>query len=96
MYFPEMTIVSSAISIPPANRSHPARTRRGHFTTPAEVVASALHLLNSPEDWLQENREAIHERLELSFEQSRNGETYTPETGPSTPRRAPSKPPVSA
>jgi hypothetical protein len=27
----------------------------------------------------QENREAISERLERSFEQSRNGETHTPE-----------------
>jgi Arc/MetJ-type ribon-helix-helix transcriptional regulator len=52
---------------------------RGHFTTPAEVVPSALRLLNSQEDWLQENREAINERLELSFEQSRDGQTYTPE-----------------
>ena len=52
---------------------------RGHFATPAEVVASALLLLNSQEDWLQENKEAIDARLELSFAQSRNGETYTPE-----------------
>jgi len=31
------------------------------------------------EQWLRENREAISERLELSFEQSRNGKTCTPE-----------------
>ena len=52
---------------------------RGHFATPAEVVASALRLLNLQEDWLHENREAINQRLELSFEQSRNGETHSPE-----------------
>ena len=51
---------------------------RGHFTTPAEVVASALLLLKSQEDWLQENKGAINARLELSFDQSRNGETYSP------------------
>jgi len=43
---------------------------------------NALRLLNSHEDWLQENREAISERLDLSFEQSRNGRTYTPESRP--------------
>jgi hypothetical protein len=31
------------------------------------------------EDCPQENPEAVRERLELIFEQSRNGETYTPE-----------------
>jgi hypothetical protein len=54
---------------------------RGYFTTPAEVVACALRLLNLQEDWLQENREAINQRLERSFDQSRNGETYALEQG---------------
>ena len=37
---------------------------RGHFREPAEVIAHALDLLESQEDWLMRNREAISERLE--------------------------------
>jgi len=64
---------------------------RGHFSTPVEVVASALRLLSSNKDWLQENREAINERLERRFEQSHNGETYPPSpASPSTSEQRPS------
>jgi Arc/MetJ-type ribon-helix-helix transcriptional regulator len=47
---------------------------RGHFTSPAEVVARALELLNSQEDWFDRNRDAIAERLESSFAQIDRGE----------------------
>ena len=74
-----MGFTRQVFSIPPANRSSSANLTRGHFTTAAEVVASALLFQNSHEDCPQANREAIHERLELSFEQSRSGESHTPE-----------------
>ena len=52
---------------------------RGHYATPAEVVAHSLALLDDREAWLLANKEAISERLERSYEQSRRGELYTPE-----------------
>ena len=50
---------------------------RGHFREPAEVIAHALDLLESQEDWLLRNREAISERLEESIAQAQRGEVFT-------------------
>ena len=52
---------------------------RGHFRTPAEVIEHALNLLESEEDWLLQNKDAINERLEESFASAARGETYSPE-----------------
>ena len=52
---------------------------RGHYATPAEVGAHSLALIDGREAWLLANNEAISERLERSYEQSRRGEVYSPE-----------------
>ncbi len=51
---------------------------RGHFRTPAEVIEHALNLLESEEDWLLQNKDAINERPEESFGATARGETYSP------------------
>lgn len=50
---------------------------RGHFRNPQEVIAHALALLEAQEDWLAENREAIHQKIEASFQQVERGEFLT-------------------
>jgi Arc/MetJ-type ribon-helix-helix transcriptional regulator len=52
---------------------------RGVYPEPAEVMSHALDLLEAEEDWLLRNREAIIERLEVSFAQAERGESYSPE-----------------
>jgi len=47
---------------------------RGHFREPAAVVARALELLDAQEGWLDQNRQAIHDRIEESFAQIERGE----------------------
>ena len=76
-FAPRYTLPMNVALNPASEQVIQRELNTSHFTTPPSVVASALRLLSSHEDWLQENREAISERLELSFEQSRHGETYT-------------------
>ncbi len=55
---------------------------RGPYREPDELINRALDLLDlldSQEDWLLRNKDAINERLEESFAQSERGEVYTPE-----------------
>jgi putative addiction module CopG family antidote len=52
---------------------------RGVYREPDEVINRALDLLESQEDWLLRNRDAINERLEESMAQAERGEVYTPE-----------------
>jgi Arc/MetJ-type ribon-helix-helix transcriptional regulator len=55
---------------------------RGRFREPAEVIAHALDLLEAEEaaeDWLLRNRDAVNQRLDVSFAQSERGESYSPE-----------------
>ena len=52
---------------------------RGHFSSATEVIETALNLLQAEEDWLGENRQSIHDRLEESFAAAARGETYSPE-----------------
>ncbi len=55
---------------------------RGRYREPSEVIARALDLLEAEEaaeDWLIRNREAINQRLDISFAQSERGESFSPE-----------------
>jgi len=52
---------------------------KGAFAEPTELLAYALDLIESEEDWLLRNRSAITNHLEESFAQSERGETYSPE-----------------
>lgn len=47
---------------------------RGHYRKPAEVVARAVELLDIQEDWLEQNRDIIADRIEESFHQIERGE----------------------
>ncbi|HSY35592.1 MAG TPA: hypothetical protein VK814_07580 [Acidobacteriaceae bacterium] len=53
---------------------------RGRFREPAELLAHALDLLEAEtaaEDWLLRNREALNQRLDISFAQSARGDSYS-------------------
>jgi Arc/MetJ-type ribon-helix-helix transcriptional regulator len=55
---------------------------RGRFREPSELLAHALDLLETEtaaRDWLLRNRDALNQRLDLSFAQSERGESYSPE-----------------
>jgi plasmid stabilization system protein ParE/Arc/MetJ-type ribon-helix-helix transcriptional regulator len=52
---------------------------RGPSREPAELINRALDLLESQENWLLRNKDAINERLEESMAQAERGEVYTPE-----------------
>ncbi len=52
---------------------------RGPYREPAELINRALDLLESQENWLLRNKDAINERLEESMAQAERGEVYSPE-----------------
>jgi Arc/MetJ-type ribon-helix-helix transcriptional regulator len=52
---------------------------RGPYREPAELINRALDLLESQENWLLRNKDAINERLAESMAQAERGEVYTPE-----------------
>jgi Arc/MetJ-type ribon-helix-helix transcriptional regulator len=69
-----------AITLDPATEQRIQReVERGHFASPDEVVSQALDLLDAERDWMSEDRQAIHDRIEESFAAAARGETYTPE-----------------
>lgn len=51
----------------------------GHFSTPAEVVAHSLALLEDENFWLTANKEALNRRLDESVAQIERGEGMTGE-----------------
>ncbi|MBI3696970.1 MAG: type II toxin-antitoxin system ParD family antitoxin [Acidobacteria bacterium] len=51
----------------------------GEFSSAEEVIHHALKSLDDKEDWLQESREAINEKIERGFAQFERGEGLTPE-----------------
>jgi antitoxin ParD1/3/4 len=55
------------------------RLESGAFATPEEVIHRALESLQADEDWLHENRAAIHDKIERAFGQFERGEGLTPE-----------------
>jgi Arc/MetJ-type ribon-helix-helix transcriptional regulator len=52
---------------------------RGPYREPAELINRALDLLESQENWLLRNKDAIHQRLTESMAQATRGEVYSPE-----------------
>ena len=72
-----------ALTLDPATEARIQRElARGHYSAPDEVINRALDLLDSEalaNDWLYRNREAINDRLDVSFAQAERGESYSPE-----------------
>jgi Arc/MetJ-type ribon-helix-helix transcriptional regulator len=69
-----------AVTLDPATEQRIQRKiEQGHFRDSAEVIARALDLLDSQEDWFTQNRDALNERIEESRAQIRRGESYTPQ-----------------
>ena len=52
---------------------------RGIYHEPSEVIARALMVLATAEDWLVRNRDAVNERLDESFAQAARDEGYSPD-----------------
>jgi Arc/MetJ-type ribon-helix-helix transcriptional regulator len=52
---------------------------RGAYREPAELINRALDLLESQENWLLCNKDAIHQRLAESMAQAERGELHTPD-----------------
>ncbi len=52
---------------------------RGHYDTPAEVVANSLSLLEDQDLWLSVDKEALNRRLDESLAQIERGEGMTGE-----------------
>ena len=55
------------------------RLESGVFGSAEEVIHRALESLDAEEAWLQENGEAIHEKIERGFSQFEHGDGLTPE-----------------
>jgi Arc/MetJ-type ribon-helix-helix transcriptional regulator len=69
-----------ALALDPATEQRIQReVERGPYHEPAELINRALDLLESQENWLRRNKDAINERLEESMAQAERGEVYTPE-----------------
>jgi Arc/MetJ-type ribon-helix-helix transcriptional regulator len=52
---------------------------RGAYCEPAELINRALDLLESQENWLARNKDAIHQRLAESMAQAERGELHSPD-----------------
>jgi hypothetical protein len=48
--------------------------RNGSYQTPDEVIGRALEVLRSEDEWLDENKAAINEKIERAFAQFERGE----------------------
>jgi Arc/MetJ-type ribon-helix-helix transcriptional regulator len=51
----------------------------GAYQSPEDVVARALQILRSEDEWLDENKAAIGEKIERAFGQFERGEFFSPE-----------------
>jgi len=64
-----------AITLDPATEQRIQRElERGHYNSPAEVIAQALDLLEAEQEWLQIGKSALNQRLEQSMAQIDRGE----------------------
>jgi Arc/MetJ-type ribon-helix-helix transcriptional regulator len=52
---------------------------RGPYRESTELINRALDLLESQENWILRNKEAINQRLEESMAQATRGQTYSAE-----------------
>ena len=53
--------------------------RTGAYEGPDDVIGRALEMLRSEEEWLQEHKTLIHDKIERAFEQFEKGEFFTAE-----------------
>jgi Arc/MetJ-type ribon-helix-helix transcriptional regulator len=51
----------------------------GAYQSPDDVIARALDVLRDEEDWLQENRNEIADKIEKAFAQFERGEYFSPD-----------------
>jgi putative addiction module CopG family antidote len=51
----------------------------GAYQSADDVIARALEALRSEEDWLHENKDSLHEKIERAFGQCERGERFTAE-----------------
>jgi Arc/MetJ-type ribon-helix-helix transcriptional regulator len=64
-----------AITLDPATEQRIQRELdRGHYASPAEVIAQALDLLEAEQEWLEISKSALNQRLEQSMAQIDRGE----------------------
>jgi len=53
--------------------------RTGAYRDPDEVIARALEMLNSEEQWVQDHKQEIADKIERAFDQFERGEFFTAE-----------------
>ncbi|HEX4138579.1 MAG TPA: hypothetical protein VHY84_28470 [Bryobacteraceae bacterium] len=53
--------------------------RTGSYQNPDEVIGRALEVLRSEDEWLNENKAAINEKIERAFGQFERGEFLSAE-----------------
>jgi hypothetical protein len=53
--------------------------QNGACQNPDDVIARALEVLRSEDEWLEENKTAIGEKIERAFGQFERGEFFSPE-----------------
>jgi antitoxin ParD1/3/4 len=53
--------------------------RTGAYQNADEVIARALEVLRADEEWLDESRSAIREKIDLAFEQFDRGHFFSAE-----------------
>jgi antitoxin ParD1/3/4 len=64
-----------SITLDPATEQRIQRELdRGHYSSPAEVIAQALDLLEAEQEWLEISKSALNQRLEQSMAQIDRGE----------------------
>jgi antitoxin ParD1/3/4 len=64
-----------AITLDPATEQRIQRELdRGHYASPAEVIAQALDLLEAEQQWLEISKSALNQRLGQSMAQIDRGE----------------------
>jgi Arc/MetJ-type ribon-helix-helix transcriptional regulator len=50
----------------------------GSYQSPDELIARALEVLRSEDEWLDENKTAVGEKIERAFGQFERGEFFSP------------------
>jgi Arc/MetJ-type ribon-helix-helix transcriptional regulator len=53
--------------------------QNGAYQNPDDLIGRALEVLRSEDDWLNENKAAIGEKIERGFAQFERGEFFSPE-----------------
>jgi putative addiction module CopG family antidote len=51
----------------------------GAYQNPEEVIEHALEALRTGDDWLRDNKDSIHEKIERACDQFERGEFFTAE-----------------